>query len=257
MTQPNNTVTFDGPRRVELVRDDLLDAIRAGRLAPGHELSVAGIAEVNRVRAGTLRMLLARLVADELVSIRGDALIVAPLRMDQFRQPFHLARKIEDYLLTRVCATISPVELAAARALLDRVDPAQEMDSFNFSIHQVYTQLLRPAASAHDVRIINDLHETMRRYINLGAITLRDQQMGSDNVQHNAELGIIEVCRELIARIADGATEGALQLIDSTNRAMLAEVALESRSSETRPSVIDFAAARAARRGSASGQRDA
>jgi hypothetical protein len=50
--------------------------------------------------------------------------------------------------------------------------------------------------------------------------------------------------------MANGAAEGAPRLIDHTKHAMLAEVALDSRSGpeHSLPQVLDFAAARATRR---------
>ncbi|WP_028937358.1 GntR family transcriptional regulator [Pseudonocardia spinosispora] len=173
---------IDGPRLVERVRDDLVEAIQRCDLMPGQALSLRRVAAERRVRPETLTMLLRRTEQDGLLDIRGDVAVVAPLKVDNLVSAFRVSRLMESSVVPKACELISPTDLDDLGLLI----PDARFVELDYDEHLItrstdfLTTLLSPSLTVHDHQVLNRINTTSRRHSNLTARYLAGPRYNSD-----------------------------------------------------------------------------
>ena len=168
MTGTPGVHLIDGPTSVERACEDLRQAIRSGQLLPGQELSMRRIAEWRRVRPHTLAQLLTGLERDGLLVTRGDEIRVSPLDADELDSVFALRRTVEMHLLERACDRLGEPELERLDASVPYRVPPSPGGSFWRSMREFHVRFFHPAATAVELRLLENVHQTTRRYHSLG-----------------------------------------------------------------------------------------
>jgi DNA-binding GntR family transcriptional regulator len=158
---------IDGPSSVERVCQDIRHAIRSGQLLPGQELSVRRVAERRQVRPRTLAQLVVGLERDGLLVVRGDAIRVSPLDAGELASVFALRRTVEMHLLERACAELDEPELARLDATVPHRVPPSPGGGFWRSMREFHLRFFYPAATAVELRLLDNVHQTTRRYHSL------------------------------------------------------------------------------------------
>lgn len=156
---------------VERVTTEIRRSIVAGRLEPGQEFSLRQIAAQLGVSFIPVREALRSLEAEGLlVTRRGRSAVVAPLDAEELRAICRLRRQIEPDLNTLASAQIASSELDRLEASIELCNrPDLRSDDRYDRYHNFYLDLVRPAATAWDVRILERLWRAIERYVRLGA----------------------------------------------------------------------------------------
>ena len=160
---PSGTATGSA---VDLVTAEVRRSILNGTLAPGTSFSITDLSEQLGVSTIPVREALRRLDAQGLVvCVPGRSAIVNPLDVDELRGIFRLRRAIEPDLAARSSHLLSDSDLTQLHALLDAYgkpnDDAEEVWQIH---HDLHLAILAPAASAWDLRILNQLWHASDRY---------------------------------------------------------------------------------------------
>jgi DNA-binding GntR family transcriptional regulator len=155
---------------VERVTAEIRHAIVAGRLAPGQEFSLRQIAAQLGVSFIPVREALRSLEAEGLLETRrGRSAIVATLALDELRAICQLCRQIEPDLRVRAAALMSPAELDRLESSLAFLtSPSRPGDELFDRYHNLHVDLVRPAATAWDLRILERLWRALERYVRVG-----------------------------------------------------------------------------------------
>jgi DNA-binding GntR family transcriptional regulator len=155
---------------VERVTAEIRHAIVAGRLAPGQEFSLRQIAAQLGVSFIPVREALRSLEAEGLLETRrGRSAIVATLALDELRAICQLCRQIEPDLRVRAAALMPPAELDRLEvSLAFLTSPARSGDEVFGRYHNLHVDLVRPAATAWDLRILERLWRALERYVRVG-----------------------------------------------------------------------------------------
>ena len=175
---------------VERVTTEIRRSIVAGRLEPGQEFSLRQIAAQLGVSFIPVREALRSLEAEGLlVTRRGRSAVVAPLDAEELRAICRLRRQIEPDLNILASERIPAAELDRLEAFIEFCHgPDLRPDERYERQHNFHLDLIRPAATAWDLRILQRLWRAAERYIRAGR-ALEDG--GSARVE--------ELQRELIA----------------------------------------------------------
>ena len=144
---------------VDEVTDELARSIRSGSLRPGQEFSLRAIAAQLGVSFIPVREALHRLEGRGLVVTRRNrSAIVAPLDPGELHAIYRLRRQIEPDLAAASCKLLSDDDYARLERLLDMfADESLGIDDIYDAHHFFHTELLRPAASSWDLRILETL----------------------------------------------------------------------------------------------------
>ena len=155
---------------VERVTAEIRHAIVTGRLAPGQEFSLRQIAAQLGVSFIPVREALRSLEAEGLLETRrGRSAIVAPLDLEELRAICQLCRLIEPDLRVRAAQLMRPADLDRLESSLEFVaDGTRSVDELYERGHAFHTDLVRPAATAWDLRILERLWRALERYVRVG-----------------------------------------------------------------------------------------
>jgi len=155
---------------VDRVTSEIRHAIVSGRLAPGQEFSLRQIAAQLGVSFIPVREALRSLEGEGLLETRrGRSAIVTPLDLEELRAVCQLCRLIEPDVQVRSARLIRPAELDRLEAVLDVLcDPRRSVDDSFQRSHAFHTGLVRPAATAWDLRILERLWRALERYVRFG-----------------------------------------------------------------------------------------
>jgi len=155
---------------VERVTSEIRHAIVAGRLAPGQEFSLRQIAAQLGVSFIPGREALRSLEAEGLLETRrGRSAIVAPLELEELRAICQLCRLIEPDLAVRASELISPADLDRFEGhLAVLASPTTPVDDVYDTCHSLHLDLVRPAATTWDLRILERLWRALERYVRVG-----------------------------------------------------------------------------------------
>jgi DNA-binding GntR family transcriptional regulator len=166
---------------VERVTSEIRHAIVAGRLAPGQEFSLRQIAAQLGVSFIPVREALRSLEAEGLLETRrGRSAIVAPLELEELRAICQLCRLIEPDLAVRASELLSPADLdRLEHHLVFLADPKASLDDVFDTCHAFHLDLVRPAATTWDLRILERLWRALERYFRVGYARGND---GADGV---------------------------------------------------------------------------
>src|SRR2546423_3987202 len=165
---PSDTFVRPVPPRpvADEVTDELARSIRSGSLRPGQEFSLRAIAAQLGVSFMPVREGLHRLEGRGLVVMRRNrSAIVAPLAPDELHAIYRLRRQIEPDLAAASCKLLSDDDYARLERLFDMfADESLGIDDIYDAHHFFHIELLRPAASSWDLRILEMLWRAAGRY---------------------------------------------------------------------------------------------
>ncbi|WP_228001430.1 GntR family transcriptional regulator [Nocardia australiensis] len=153
----------------EQVAKEIRRSILAGRLRPGQSFSLREIAAQLGVSFIPVREALRDLEAQGLViTSPGKSAMVAPLSHDDVHGIYRLRRRIEPELAGRAAALLRDEDFARIEGHLAMLaDAASGIDEIYEAHHAFHLELLRPAATTWDVRILERLWHAAERYVRL------------------------------------------------------------------------------------------
>jgi DNA-binding GntR family transcriptional regulator len=171
------------PSAADRVASELRSSILACRIKPGEEFSLRQIAGTLGVSIIPVREALRSLEAEGLLlTRRGRSASVLPLTHDELDGAFNLRRQIEPELAAAAAPLHTPESLDRAEELLDGCRPGLTPDEHADSHLRFHCELLRPAATAMDERVIESLGRATSRYARLVL-----EPFGSPREQHRGE----------------------------------------------------------------------
>ena len=152
---------------VDEVTDEIARSIRSGALRPGQEFSLREIAGQLGVSFIPVREALRRLEGQGLlVTRRNRSAIVAPLDSDDLHAIYRLRRQIEPDLAAASCRALTDADYSRLEAFAEMfADESLGIDDIYDAHHDFHTELLRPAATAWDLRILDTLWRAAERYV--------------------------------------------------------------------------------------------
>lgn len=164
---------------VERVTTEIRRSIVAGRLEPGQEFSLRQIAAQLGVSFIPVREALRSLEAEGLlVTRRGRSAVVAPLDAEELRAICRLRRQIEPDLNILASEQISAAELDRLEAFIEFCNGSElRPDEHYDRQHNFHLDLVRPAATAWDLRILERLWRAIERYIRIGSQQLEPGEL--------------------------------------------------------------------------------
>lgn len=166
MDQPGSVRSLDVVSVVDQVTVEIKRSILSGDLRPGQEFSLRKIAEQLGVSLIPVREALRRLESQGLViTRRSRSAMVAPLDPQEFRDVYRLRRTIEPEIAGRASTLLTPADFERLNALQKAHADAREADERHQAHHALHVELLRPAASAWDERVLDMLWHASERYV--------------------------------------------------------------------------------------------
>ncbi|MCX5042373.1 GntR family transcriptional regulator [Aldersonia sp. NBC_00410] len=153
----------------EQVSKEIRRAILSGNLEPGQTFSLREISGQLGVSFIPVREALRELEAQGLVVIRpGKSAMVAPLSHADLHGIYRLRRQIEPEIAGRASKLLTNADIARAEAYLAVfADETLDIDDIYEAHHAFHYQLLRPAATEWDLRILDGLWLAAERYVRL------------------------------------------------------------------------------------------
>ncbi len=153
----------------EQVTVEIRRAILSGSLRPGQEFSLREIASQLGVSFIPVREALRRLESQGLVIMRPNrSAMVVPLDRNDLMGIYRLRRQIEPDLAGDSALLHAPDNLAALDKIVDSfADHDNSPDDLYEAHHAFHLELLRPAATAWDVRTLETLWRAVERYVRL------------------------------------------------------------------------------------------
>jgi DNA-binding GntR family transcriptional regulator len=160
----------EAPSMVDRVTEEIRRSIVAGELAPGQEFSLRQIATQLGVSFIPVREALRSLEAEGLLETRrGRSAIVSPLDAGELRAICQLCRQIEPELRERAARLITLVELDRLDGTVAALaDPSTSRENCYQLGHELHVDLVAPAATTWDLRILERLWRAMERYVRIG-----------------------------------------------------------------------------------------
>lgn len=210
----------------EQVTNELRRSIVSGDLAPDTTFSLRSIADQLHVSFIPVREALRNLEGEGLViTSPGRSARVAPLDLADLHAIYRLRSNLEPALAREACLIISDADL-------DRLQrEVEEYGKTHHSIHTVFdahhtfhAELLAPASTTWDLRVLNSVWRAAERYIRVG--------FGKANPEENSRIqgeheNLIDVFRR---RDPDAAAAAVLQHLQDNEAS--ARRALEGTSNE-------------------------
>jgi DNA-binding GntR family transcriptional regulator len=166
---------------VDRVTSELRRSIVLGTLRPGQEFSLRVIADQLGVSFIPVREALRNLEAEGLVVTRpGRSAMVAPLEHEELAAIYRLRRLIEPELGARSCGLLRSADLDRLEDIVVNVPSPDALDALDESglgdIYEAHLEfhlgLLRPAATAWDLRVLQMLWRAAERYVHVAFATL-------------------------------------------------------------------------------------
>jgi len=153
----------------EQVTVEIRRAILSGALKPGQEFSLREIATQLGVSFIPVREALRRLESQGLVIMRPNrSAMVVPLDRDDLMGIYRLRRQIEPELAAASARLHSRETLSALQGIVESfADPGRSPDDLYEAHHNFHLELLRPAATAWDIRTLETLWRAGERYVRL------------------------------------------------------------------------------------------
>lgn len=152
---------------VDQVTVEIARSIRSGSLRPGQEISLREIAGQLGVSFIPVREALSRLEGQGLVITRRNrSAIVAPLDLDDLRGIYRLRHQIEPDLAAASCRLLGDADYTRLESVFDLfADESLGIDDIYDAHHMFHRELLRPAATAWDLRVLDSLWRAAERYV--------------------------------------------------------------------------------------------
>jgi DNA-binding GntR family transcriptional regulator len=122
-------------------------------------VSTAPVREALRVLQGE-GLILAR---------RARSAVVAPMDVDDLHSIYRLRLQIEPAIAARSCLVITDAELRALGGMVDTIRDAKLSIDDIYEVHrEFHLGLLRPGATAWDLRVLETLWQAAERYVRVG-----------------------------------------------------------------------------------------
>ena len=155
---------------VEQVIAEIRRSIVFGALKPGQEFSLRETAAHLGVSTAPVREALRVLQGEGLILVRrARSAVVAPMDAEDISSIYRLRRQIEPDLAVRSSALFTKASLAKLDGMVATIG-SEELD-----MHEVYDahrdfhlELLKPAATPWDLRILETLWHAAERYVRVG-----------------------------------------------------------------------------------------
>ncbi|MGJ6968598.1 GntR family transcriptional regulator [Streptosporangium sp. G11] len=156
---------------VEQVTKEIRRSILAADLRPGQEFSLREIAGRLGVSIIPVREALHHLESQGLIiTARGKSATVAPLSHEDLRAIYRLRRQIEPELAGRACLLLTDRDHARLTAHLAVFgDESLGLEEIYEAHHEFHLDLLRPAATGWDLRMLGMLWHAAERYVRLAS----------------------------------------------------------------------------------------
>ncbi|MDX6741181.1 GntR family transcriptional regulator [Actinocorallia sp. A-T 12471] len=172
MTEPSTTGVrpVQALSVVEQVTKEIRRSILSADLRPGQEFSLREIAGRLGVSIIPVREALHHLEGQGLViTARGKSATVSPLSHDDLRAVYRLRRQIEPGLVGRACVLLTQHDHARLRSHLEVMhDQTLSHEEIYEVHHEFHLDLLRPAATDWDLRVLGMLWHAAERYVRAG-----------------------------------------------------------------------------------------
>jgi len=151
------------------VAKEIRRAILCGELRPGQTFSLREISGQRGVSFIPVREALRDLESQGLVITRpGKSAMVAPLAHDDLHGVYRLRRQIEPELAGRASKMLASQDFDRLEAYLTMfADETLGIDDVYDAHHAFHYELLRPAATVWDLRILDGLWHAAERYVRL------------------------------------------------------------------------------------------
>lgn len=177
---------------VDRVTAEIRRAVLSGTLPPGKTFSISEISAQLGVSHIPVREAIRQLSSQGLIEMRaGRSAMVSPLSREDLRAIFRLRELIESDLAARACSYLTEEDLAGAeKSLQDYVGDDDDPDRLWEAHHEFHLSLMRPAASAWDLRILAQLWHASDRYTRLAFDTfaLSTSERETRDMRHRALL---------------------------------------------------------------------
>jgi DNA-binding GntR family transcriptional regulator len=167
LSEPNRLRTVAGSdSAVERVTAEIRRGVLNGTLAAGSTFSISELSTQLGVSHIPVREALRRLEAQGLITLRpGRSAMVSPLDRDELRAIYRLRQDIEPGVAARACPMLSADDLAEAEQLLSKYVHGDQDPDVLWDVHrQFHVALMRPAMTAWDFRILDQLWHASDRY---------------------------------------------------------------------------------------------
>jgi DNA-binding GntR family transcriptional regulator len=181
---------------VEQVMEELRRSILSGALAPGQEFALREIAALLNVSFIPVREALRSLEAEGLVVTRpGRSAVVAPLDLGDLHAIYRLRHQLEPEIAARACQLLSDAEFdRLERQASEFGDQDRGIDEIYETHHAFHLELLAPAMTAWDRRVLSTLWRAAERYIRIGFGRL-DPSPDEHSRREHAHQGLLSVFR--------------------------------------------------------------
>jgi len=153
----------------EQVAKEIRRSILSGELRPGQTFSLREISGQLGVSFIPVREALRDLESQGLIITRpGKSAMVAPLSADDLHGIYRLRRQIEPEIAGRACKKLNDADFDRLTAYMSMFeDKTLGIDEIYEAHHVFHYELLLPAATSWDLRILDGLRHAAERYVRL------------------------------------------------------------------------------------------
>jgi DNA-binding GntR family transcriptional regulator len=157
----------DGSSTVDQVAVAIRRLVLSGELIPGEHFSLRNIAKTLGVSFIPVREALRSLESQGLVvTTPGKSAMVAPLDRADLRSIYRLRLRLEPEIAYRSCELLRPEDFDRLEGFLGEFsDENCGINEIYESHHDFHLELLRPAATEWDLRILESLWHAAERYV--------------------------------------------------------------------------------------------
>lgn len=175
---------------------DIRRKIFAGQLVPGQRFSLRALATELGVSFIPVREALRTLESQGFViADPGRRSVVAPLEPDDLRSIYRIRLRLEPEIAFRSCELLTPDDFdRLAEQIAQFSDEDKSIDDIYDAHHDFHLQLLRPAATDWDMRILENLWHAAERYVRL-AFGQRDFTPGEHRRREISHRELLETFR--------------------------------------------------------------
>ncbi len=181
---------------VEQVTKEIRRSILSGSLKPGQQFSLREISAQLGISFIPVREALRELESQGLVITRpGKSACVAPLSQEDLHGIYRLRRQVEPEIASRACKLLDESDYARIGRCLEMFGKEDlGIDDVYEAHHQFHLELLRPAATTWDLRVLQGLWHAAERYIRLAFLQL-DTEPHEHHRRQYAHAALLETFR--------------------------------------------------------------